>query len=105
MILKANIGYYISSHSKILPHHEETHERTRLIFIINHKQTPRGLPSVKDTLVIIYEDIGAFIAHSRKKFIKVDNTKHFVLKLSFPHELQKSNATNIIKTWYDKKNL
>ncbi|KAK9150854.1 hypothetical protein Syun_009163 [Stephania yunnanensis] len=84
-----------SNHSEVLAIHEASRECVWLRNMIEHIQESCGLPSIKDSPTILYEDNAACIAQLSEGFIKGDRTKHISPKFFYAHELQKNGEIDV----------
>ncbi|KAK9141659.1 hypothetical protein Syun_011059 [Stephania yunnanensis] len=84
-----------SNHSEVFAIHEASRECVWLRNMIEHIQESYGLPSIKDSPTILYEDNATCIAQLSEGFIKWDITKHISPKFFYAHELQKNGEIDV----------
>ncbi|KAK9102277.1 hypothetical protein Sjap_019531 [Stephania japonica] len=92
---KTNYGCHFFQSFEVLAIHEASRECVWLRNMIEHIQESCGLPSIKDSPTILYEDNAACITQLSEGFIKGDRTKHISPKFFYAHELQKNGEIDV----------
>ena len=86
-----------TNHFEIIDLYEASRESIWLRRMINHIIQSCGIGAI-ETPTIIFEDNSACVTQMESGYIKSNMTKHIILKLFFPHELQKNGEIEILQT-------
>jgi len=86
-----------TNHSEIIALYEASRECVWLRRMINHIIQSCGIGAI-ETPTIIFEDNSACVTQMESGYIKSNMTKHIILKLFYPHELQKNGEIEILQT-------